>query len=493
MFFYTKNTHKILAILLLLLSAAILPQAATAQTPPIYIKGGYYFDVDSGEMIKNEGILIRGGAFFEVGDSPDPNEPHDYKVIKLSDNQYILPGLIDVHAHFRMDAFGSEKLEEIDEFKYNAIIYLANGVTSTFSNGVYYPKLEMAASRLITGGEWVGPRMFTSGPYFGSARPGWEPHTKQEIFNEVDYWINHGVDGFKAKGASPETIKYLVQRAHMHGATVAGHVSSGIENSTNSITAINLGIDRIEHILGGFVLDSTRYAYPVWVNADTSTTAFKKTVEYFIDHHVYFDPTINAPVYYMARKEEILDRWVNETSFFTPYVQRLVENSEESEPNELMANLYEAMLTTTNAFYEAGGGHLITLGSDAPSSGKFLAGFSVQREMKAMVKAGIPEAAVLRIATQNSANAIGQGTLLGSIETGKLADLFVVKGNPLKDITNTRNIQVVIKAGHLYQSEELLQAVKGKIGPEGPEEANDWFKYDKLMQEIEGELVRSGQ
>jgi imidazolonepropionase-like amidohydrolase len=80
-----------------------------------------------------------------------------------------------------------------------------------------------------------------------------------------------------------------------------------------------------------------------------------------------------------------------------------------------MDGLYDAMKRSTKAFYEAGGGNLITLGTDAPSHGYFLAGFSAHREMHTMVMAGIPEAAVLKIATQNSANAIGKGSLLGSI------------------------------------------------------------------------------
>ncbi|MDZ7756381.1 hypothetical protein [Rhodohalobacter sp.] len=70
-----------------------------------------------------------------------------------------------------------------------------------------------------------------------------------------------------------------------------------IATQPNSITAIDHGIDRVEHILGGFVLDLTNYAYPVWNEVDTTSTEFKKTVQYFINHNVYFDGTIIAPVF----------------------------------------------------------------------------------------------------------------------------------------------------------------------------------------------------
>ena len=457
---------------------------AASQTGPVYIKGGSYFDVDSQQMVENEGILIRGGRFYEIGDSPRKANTGEYEVIELESNQYVLPGIVDVHAHFRIDAFGSDSLEEIDEFKYNSRVYLANGVTSAFPNGVYYPYMELAAKQLINSGRWKGPRIWASGPYFGTARPGWEDYSKQEIYNQVDYWAELGVDGFKTKGGSPETIKHLVDRAHWHGMTVAGHLGSGYRNTTNSITAIDHGIDRVEHILGGFVLDSTRYAYPVWNNVDTTSKAFDRTVEYYLDHNVYFDATIIAPVYFTTLKPGF-DYWKDERSLFTPYVRKLLPAREEQGASDLMNGLYQAMRRTTKAFYDAGGGDLITLGTDAPSHGYFLAGFSAHREMHTMVMAGIPESAVLKIATQNSANSIGKGSLLGSIETGKLADLYVVEGNPLEDITNTRNVQMVIKSGKIYDPDQLLAPVEGEIGPASKSEVNKWFAYPELMKQAE--------
>lgn len=452
-----------------------------AQSEPVYIKGGHYFDVKSQEMKANDGILIRGGRFYKVGDGPAANEPDDYQVIELADDEYVLPGIVDIHAHYRMDAFGSDSLREIDEFKYNAMVYLANGVTSTFSNGVYYPELELAAKEKINTGQWEGPHFFASGPYFGTARPGWQKYSKDEIFAQVDTWAAKGVDGFKTKGGDPETIKYLIERAHQHGLTVAGHLGSGYRGTTNSVDAIDSGIDRVEHILGGFVLDSTQRAYPVWNTVDITSANFKKTMQYFIDHGTYFDATINAPVYFTTL-EEGFDYWEDERAMFTPYVRELLgDRTVGGSFSELASDLYWAMRRSTKAFYDAGGGDLITLGTDAPSHGYFLAGFGSHREMHTMVMAGIPEAAVLKIATQNSANAIGKGSILGSIETGKLGDVYIVKGNPLSDITNTRNVQRVIKAGNIYNPEDLLRQVKGNIGPAGSTQTESWFRYDGLQ------------
>ncbi len=91
-----------------------------------------------------------------------------------------------------------------------------------------------------------------------------------------------------------------------------------------------------------------------------------------------------------------------------------------------------------------------------------------------MVLAGIPPAAAIKIATLKGARALNVGEKLGSIAPGKFADLFVVKGNPLLDIKNSRKVHLVIKAGQLYYSKALLKSVEGKLGPNNEAEAGEW-------------------
>lgn len=453
-----------------------------AQTEPLYLEGGFYYDTGQARMIPNEGIIIRGGKFYRIGKSPDKKRLTEYNIIQLDDDQYILPGIVDVHAHYRMAAFGDDDRTWIDEFKYNPIIYLSNGVTSTFSAGVFHPYMELAAKKRINAGKQPGPRIWAGGPYFGTARPGWnENFTREDINEQVDYWAGLGVDGFKTKGGSPQLIRYLVERAHRHGLTVTGHLDSGYRNSTNSINAIDMGIDRIEHILGGFVLDSTKAAYPVWNEVDTASVEFRQTVNHFIDHGVNFDGTLIAPVYFTSLKEGF-DYWQEEREMFTPYVRDLLPPRSEQQSNELMDGLYKAMQRSIKAFYDAGGVNLLTLGTDAPSHGYFLAGFSAHREMHTMTMAGIPPEDVLKIATINGAKALGKGDLLGSVETGKFADFFIVRGNPAEEITNTRNVELVVKSGEVYHPGELLDTVMGKIGPASGDEISDWYLYPEIVK-----------
>ena len=80
----------------------------------------------------------------------------------------------------------------------------------------------------------------------------------------------------------------------------------------------------------------------------------------------------------------------------------------------------------------------------------------------------------MRIGTINGARAIGLGDRLGSIEPGKLADLFVCSGDPISDIHNTRNVRLVMKSGVLHDSTELLKNVEGKLGPKNEREVGEW-------------------
>ena len=89
--------------------------------------------------------------------------------------------------------------------------------------------------------------------------------------------------------------------------------------------------------------------------------------------------------------------------------------------------------------------------------------------------ADIPPAAALKMATINGARALRLGDVLGSIEAGKLADLFVVRGNPLADITATRNTRLVLARGSLYETAALFASARDRLGPATAAD-DDWWR-----------------
>ncbi len=82
-------------------------------------------------------------------------------------------------------------------------------------------------------------------------------------------------------------------------------------------------------------------------------------------------------------------------------------------------------------------------------------GPSLHWELEHFVEAGLSPLEVIRMATADAAETVGAGDDLGTVESGKLADLVLLKANPLEKIRNTRTIWRVIKAGHVFDPDRL--------------------------------------
>jgi imidazolonepropionase-like amidohydrolase len=458
-----------------LLLVAILLSAVSLRAQEqdeVVIRGGYLFDGVTDRVVSNTGIVVRAGKLLEVGADLTGRDLTSAQVIDLEDNEYVLPGMFDLHAHYAIDLFGKGR---VDERRAYPKLFLANGVTSTFPAGEMTPD-EMRELRMrIDRGEQIGPRIFNTGPYFGTWRPGWDTAmTVAQLNREVDYWASRGVRGFKAKGISPRHLRALVERAHMHGLTVTGHLGSGFRNTVNPRDAILMGIDRVEHFLGGDAFTADKPAYSSLVDIDPEGAAVDSVAALYIRHNVFFDATLSAYGYYGRRDPDVYTYFEEEKKYLTPYMRELLESRSPRPVNEQFERIYWVKRRTLKAFYDAGGGHLITLGTDHPSWGEYFSGFSVHRELLSFVLSGIPPAQAIKFATVNGARALNVGDALGTIEAGKLADLFVVTGNPLADIRNARHVRFVMKGGRVHDVRALLASVEGTIGPAGPDEVAAW-------------------
>lgn len=456
------------------------PVAAQATPRPgdLVLLGGRLWDGTSDTARPNPGILIRNGTILAVGALQPMGSGAE--AVLLDDEHFIMPGLFDLHAHYAVDLFGEGR---VDEYSVNPVLFLANGVTSTFPAGEVDPAEARRGRERIAAGDLPGPRIHGSGPYWGSARPGWrhDAMTPDSIRREAAYWALGGARGFKAKGIRPEQLRVLIDVAHEHGLTVTGHLDSGYGQSVNPRDALLMGIDRIEHFLGGDALPEDRSAYASLESldlGDPETAAhIDAQTKLFLSQGAYFDATLTAYGYFADREPEVFEYWADEMGFLTPYARRVVESGLPRRPLDQFQRIYYVKRRTVRAFFDAGGGDRLTLGTDHPSWGEFFSGFGSHRELHAMVLAGIPNAAALRAGTINAARAMGMGERLGTVEAGKYADLLVVRGDPLTRITDTRNGHVVVKAGRVYDPARLFRSVRGALGPAGEADAA-WWKGD---------------
>jgi imidazolonepropionase-like amidohydrolase len=446
---------------------------AALQPGDIVITGGQLFDGVRDTLVPNTGLVIRHGIFLEVGAALSGRDLGPAQVIRLDADQTILPGLFDLHAHYAVDLFGQGR---VDEYTANPLIFLGNGITSTFPAGEVDPEGMMAARRRIERGEQVGPRIMSSGPYFGTARPHWSnaTETPEQIRKEVDEWAAKGVRGFKAKGIQPAQLVALIDQAHRYGLTVTGHLDSGFRNSVNPRDAIYMGIDRIEHFMGGDAITGDKNAYASLQSLDLSRPEVDAIFKLYLQRNVYYDATVSAYGYwYNPKDERVYPDW-DEQRFLTPHAREVVDARTKPQ-NAQFKLLYEVKLKEVKRFYDAGGARLITVGTDHPSWGEYWSGFGTHRELRALAVAGIPPAAALKMATINPARAIGMGDKLGSIEAGKFSDLVVIRGNPLQDITTTHNVERVMVRGDLYDAKALLEQAKGTLGPKTAAD-DEWWK-----------------
>ena len=445
----------------------------------LVIVGGWLFDSVSGERNPNPGIVIRNGKITMVGPASAIESSGIAIINELDSEMTILPGMFDLHAHYNYDLVDQGRAEEVH---YTGLVFLANGVTATWSAGEYYPERVLAQRELIDNGKATGPRLFASGPYMGGFRceyaiktaaddcVGWPNDiTEAEIRAEVDYWADQGVVSIKIKQATPEETRILIDQARQHGLTTAGHLYNyEMSYDVDAREAIRMGLNRLEHniTLG---------------NGGPRSSELDEVIGLLLEHRVFFDANLQMYGSVNLQKELPDLVWTDEAQYFTPYARQLLDKRgpppPESDPVEFNQRLVEL-----RKFHEVGGADLLIVGTDEPIYTTLLPGFAYHRELMAMAWAGIPPADVLRAATINGARALGVDDRLGSVEAGKLADLVVVRGNPLEDIRAARDVELVIKNGVVYRPGELLEQVKGKIGPKNPTDHADWVLHVKPLR-----------
>ena len=470
-----KFRHSAAALCLLATLAAplqALAQWSASVGESLLIRGGWLFDGVSDTRRRNTGIVIQNGRIVEVDADVQQHNWDAANVMDLQDSHTILPGMIDLHAHYNFDLVDSGRVEEV---VHNGIVFLANGVTSTWSAGEYYPERVIAQRDLIDAGESTGPRLFASGPYFGAFRCEYSIKTaaddctawpndisEEEIRSEVDTWAEQGVISIKIKQATPGEAKILIEQAHKNGMTTAGHLGNyHVEYDVDLRDAILMGLDRVEHQL---TLGS----------GGPRSAEMEQMIDLMLEHQVYYDANLQMYGGINLRREHLSEMvWTNEAKYFTPYAQSLLEKRGAPPPESDDAE-FAQRVREVKSLFDAGGAHLLIVGTDEPVYTNLLPGFAYHRELLAMTYAGIPPAAVLKAATINGARALGIDSSLGSIEAGKLADIVVVAGDPLEDIKAARNVEYVIRDGVVHDPGTLLQSAEGKIGPAGPHDHADW-------------------
>jgi imidazolonepropionase-like amidohydrolase/ABC-type multidrug transport system permease subunit len=420
--------------------------------------------VGDGKVIENGSVLVRRGKIAEVyeGEGPDP------KTLKAETveaaGKTILPGLIDVHIHL-----GAPGGIYADMSKYDAeksmqralAAYLYSGVTTVRSVGDVLDSVLKLRST-VSSGEILGSDVQTCGPlftaagghgteYFKNLPPAARanldkqferiPASGDEARQQVDDLKKQGVDCIKAileAGAGSRVFNRLdtgffdavSQQAHTDSLPLAVHTG----DARDVADAVQAEANSIEH--GSF-----REKIP--------DALFERMAQL----GTFYDPTLSvgeAFKDFAAGKADLLKRSLVQ-QVAPPDLLRGTEealSSADTEPIRKSLAQYpiDMSIAIDNLKRAHQHGVLLVTGSDA---GNFLVihGPTVQHELQLWVRAGIPPAVALRAATLNAARLLRAENRIGSIHPGGDADLLVVDGNPLDDITATERISLVVFKG----------------------------------------------
>ncbi len=479
-------------ITLVLISVSALAAAQTPSTevrkflkfddPVIALTHVNLIDGNGGAAQADRTIILRQEKIEAIGGN-QLTIPAGAKVIDLSGHT-VIPGLVGMHNHLMYTA--SINLDEDDklpppgflvtELAFSAPrLYLASGVTTMRTTGSIEPYTDLNIRQLIDDQKMPGPHIDVSGPYLEG---------KQSIFPQmiwldgaeharksVDFWISQGMTSLKAYvNISAAELGAAIQEAHRHGVKLTGHLCS-----VDYRQAADLGIDNLEH--GPVFTDSefvpnrkpdtcpsSRDIAASWEKLEISSPEVQGLIQHLISKKVAITSTLPVFESFVATRPLLSKRQAALMSAESLRSHLQAKSSAATNPQRAASQ--EAALKKEMAFelaFVKAGGMLIA-GPDPTGNGGVLPGFGDQRGIQLLVEAGFTPAQAIQIASANGAKYMGKLNQFGTVETGKRADLVVIKGNPETNIKDIENVEMVIKDGKVYDPMKLINSVKGMVG-----------------------------
>lgn len=376
----------------------------------------------------DKAVLLEDGKIREIFHAGDPAGVGDCEVVDLH-GAFLMPGLWDVHIH--PDYFPTladmPLPDQVTLFGHKLQQGLLESGIVGFRSAGAHSFMDVAWKRAFDSGQHLGPRVFaaghfltTTGGHFLTSGHALECDGPYGFVKAIREQIKHGVDHIKLNLSGG--ILGPAWDLHRHSFLLDDEIRAAFDicklrefkvmaHATNPAAvkaAVRLGAHSIEH---GYIMDD-------------------ECIEALVEHGTWYVPTLAISHLTPGQATNIFERrW----------------SSERNLAHALCCRAEAAVEQHTEAFQKAlRAGVRMALGSDIrPLKDAALL------ELGLWVRDGATPWQAIRAATAHGAAVCGVGDRLGTIETGKIADLIVVGGNPLEDVNNVRQLQLVFKDGRI--------------------------------------------
>jgi len=413
---------------------------------PIRIRNVRLFDPKTSTLTQPLAVLVQGKVIAAVEPLDSPSTPVETTIDGAGGT--LIAGLYEMHSHLGQS---------------EALLDIAAGITTVRDMGNDNAVLDQLIEQ-IDSGTIGGPHVIRSGFIEGkspfSANNGILVDSEQKAVEAVRWYGARNYWQIKSYNSmNPAWVPAMAKEAHLLGMRLAGHIPA----FSNADAMILAGYDEITHInqfsLGWVIQpgEDTRTLFRLTAlkrlpGLDLQSPKVQHTIELMVERKIAIDPTLGIHEQLTQRRDGQVPPGAVDYFDHMPIGWRrdaMKALADTSAPGDDLAyrQAFDKLVAVVRMLHDRG--IFIVFGTDTGGS------FTYHRELELYQLAGMTPAEILKRATFDSAHYVSQDQRMGSIEKGKLADFFLIPGDPIKNLKAIKTISMVVKDGTFYYPSEV--------------------------------------